>query len=108
MHQRDAVAQQLAELWRGRDRIREQGDECGQLVGRNDAAEVVEPVESERKSRRIRGLERKAVGERLVGEADAVVTLEHWPESAADRHVLGLDQADALILQRLEQPARAQ
>src|SRR6185437_4415801 len=118
-----AVADQLRELRRCRDRVRECGRERGEIVRRDDAAEVVETVKAERQSDRIGGLEREAIGERLAREADAVLVLEQRTERPADRDVLCVrsrierlrariarrrGQRNARILQRLEELARAQ
>ena len=108
MAERAAIAQQLKELRRARDRIGEKRTELGDLLRRHDAAEVVEPVKPERLADRIRSLERETVGQLLGGEADAVLALEQGAEVASDGRILVLHANDPRILERFEQPARAQ
>ena len=103
----DAVAQQLPELNRARDRIGKGRRQRGQLLLRHDAAEVVEAMEAERQALRIRRFEREAIGERLGRVADAVLALEQRAGGAPDRDVLGFVKLDAGVLQRLEQLAGA-
>ena len=106
--ERAAVPRELRELRRARDRVGESRRERRDLGWRNRAAKIEQPVEAERLADRIRRLERKTVGERFVGEADAVLLLEQRTKCAADRHVLDVDQANSRILQRFEELARAQ
>ncbi len=106
--ERAAVPRELRELQRSRDRVGESRCECRDLGWRNRAAKIEQPVEAERLADRIRCLERKPVGERLVGEADAVLLLEQRTKGAADRLVLDVDEANSRILQCLEELARAQ
>ena len=81
----------------------------GDLVGRHGAAEVVQAVEAERLADRIRGLEREAVGQLLRCRRRMP-----YSRSSSGRCVrqivvvLGLDELDARVLQRVEQAARAQ
>ena len=108
LSERDAIAQQLAQLGRCGDRVRELRHQRSEIIGRHDAAEVVQPVEAEGQSRRVGGFEGEAVGEFLAREANSMFALEQRSEAAADRHVLGVDQCDARILQRFEQLSRSQ
>ena len=105
---RDAVAQKLEELRRARNRGGKAGASAAISAGRHRAAEIEQAMKPERRADRIRRLERKTVGERLVGEANSVLALEHGRKRAADGRVLGFDERDARILQRAQQLARAQ
>ena len=104
---RHAVAAQLQELRRARDRGREGRDELCELIGWNDSAEIEQSVKPEGLADRIRGLERKGVGRRFGRESYAVLAFEQRPIRAADRLVLGLCENDARILKRKQQFARA-
>ena len=105
--ERDAVPKKLPELQRACDRVRKSRCKIRQLRLRYDATEIVEAVKAERHARRIRGLEGKAIGQRIVGEANAVFTLEQRPVRTPDRDVFRFGELDSRVLQRFEQPSGA-
>ena len=110
--ERDTVAQQLRRAAASADRVGESAAQRGELGRRHDAAEVEQAVEAERLADGIRGLEREAVGERLAGEADAVIALEQRPErrgrssssSASTSSMRGSCSASSSWRERSEKP----
>src|ERR1700674_3289061 len=72
---RHAVAAQLQQLRRARDRRGEGSDQLAELIGRDDSAEIEQAVKAEGLADRIRSLERKSVGGRFGRESYAVLAL---------------------------------
>src|SRR5437867_3610169 len=105
----NAIAQQVRELRRVCNRIGERRGQGGEFALRHDQAKIEETVEAEGSPIDwIRTLEREAFRDRHVSEANPVVPFQQRSIPAAYRLILGRIRRDASILQRFEQPPRAQ